>query len=122
MGTFMTRLSGLGITFLHASQPRLPKATLSFVNNPDHQLPPTLSQPPITTLNTVQDTMAERELQDIVRKLKATNDSGYQTSLPLLSKAKLALLKSHALTPLVRTLSTIKDLDGKEDQPGYTIM
>ncbi|KAF4626051.1 hypothetical protein G7Y89_g12111 [Cudoniella acicularis] len=41
--------------------------------------------------------MAERELQDILRKLKSTHS--YPDSSSLLSKAKITLLKLHALTP-----------------------
>jgi 26S proteasome regulatory subunit N12 len=42
-------------------------------------------------------TMAERELQDILRKLKSSRD--YSVSSSLLSKAKIVLLKLKALTP-----------------------
>jgi 26S proteasome regulatory subunit N12 len=45
--------------------------------------------------------MAERELQDILRKLKSSKD--YQKSLALLSKAKLLLLKLNALIPTATT-------------------
>jgi 26S proteasome regulatory subunit N12 len=42
-------------------------------------------------------TMAERDLQDVLRKLKSSPD--YSTSLALLSKAKLLLLNAKALLP-----------------------
>jgi 26S proteasome regulatory subunit N12 len=41
--------------------------------------------------------MADRELQDILRKLKSSRD--YSVSSSLLSKAKITLLKLKALTP-----------------------
>ncbi|KAI9740810.1 MAG: regulatory particle non-ATPase [Claussenomyces sp. TS43310] len=41
--------------------------------------------------------MADRELQDVLRKLKSTRD--YATASSLLSKAKILLLKLNALTP-----------------------
>jgi len=45
--------------------------------------------------------MADRELQDILRKLKGTKD--YPTASSLLSKAKILLLKLNALTPTPQT-------------------
>jgi 26S proteasome regulatory subunit N12 len=45
--------------------------------------------------------MAERELQDILRKLKSSHD--YSTSSSLLSKAKITLLKLKALIPQPNT-------------------
>ncbi|TVY23754.1 26S proteasome regulatory subunit [Lachnellula hyalina] len=48
--------------------------------------------------------MAERELQDILRKLKSSSTPSQ--SKPLLSSAKLSLLKLSALTPLPNTPQT----------------
>ena len=48
--------------------------------------------------------MAERELQDIIRKLKSSSTPSQ--SKPLLSSAKLSLLKLSALTPLPNTPQT----------------
>jgi 26S proteasome regulatory subunit N12 len=45
--------------------------------------------------------MADRDLQDILRKLKTSKD--YQNSSALLSKAKLVLLKLNALIPTTKT-------------------
>lgn len=45
--------------------------------------------------------MADRELHELLRKLKASKD--YPTSVSLLSRAKLVLLKSHLLTPSTTT-------------------
>lgn len=53
-------------------------------------------------------TMAERELQDIQRKLKSSRS--YDQQLPLLSSAKLALLKLKSLTPLPTTPSSTLSL------------
>merc|ERR1712098_353488 len=53
-------------------------------------------------------TMAERELQDIQRKLKSSRS--YNEQLPLLSSAKLALLKLKSLTPLPNTPSSTLSL------------
>lgn len=52
--------------------------------------------------------MAERELQDIQRKLKSSRS--YSEQLPLLSSAKLALLKLKSLTPLPTTPSSTLSL------------
>jgi len=52
--------------------------------------------------------MAERDLQDILHKLKSSPD--YPTTLTLLSKAKLTLLKSHALSPSPTTPSALLPL------------
>ncbi|CZT50077.1 related to RPN12-26S proteasome regulatory subunit [Rhynchosporium secalis] len=52
--------------------------------------------------------MAERELQDIQRKLKSGRS--YSEQLPLLSSAKLALLKLKSLTPLPSTPSSTLSL------------
>jgi 26S proteasome regulatory subunit N12 len=49
--------------------------------------------------------MSERDLQDVLRKLKSSHS--YQDSLSLLSKAKITLLKLHALTPQPATSSSI---------------
>ncbi|PBP26057.1 26S proteasome regulatory subunit rpn12 [Diplocarpon rosae] len=49
--------------------------------------------------------MAERELQDVLRKLKASRT--YNDQAPLLSSAKLLLLKLKALTPLPTTSSSV---------------
>jgi 26S proteasome regulatory subunit N12 len=49
--------------------------------------------------------MAERELQSITQKLKSTQN--YSDIAPLLSKAKITLLKLHALTPLPSTSASI---------------
>jgi 26S proteasome regulatory subunit N12 len=49
--------------------------------------------------------MSERDLQDVLRKLKSSHS--YQDSLSLLSKAKITLLKLHALTPLPTTSPSI---------------
>jgi 26S proteasome regulatory subunit N12 len=49
--------------------------------------------------------MAERDLQEVLPKLKSSHS--YQESLSLLSKAKIALLKLHALTPQPTTSSSI---------------
>ncbi|EKD14975.1 uncharacterized protein L3040_003828 [Drepanopeziza brunnea f. sp. 'multigermtubi'] len=49
--------------------------------------------------------MAERELQDLQRKLKSTRS--YKEQQPLLSAAKLSLLKLKALTPLPTTPSSV---------------
>ncbi|RKF57106.1 26S proteasome regulatory subunit RPN12 [Erysiphe neolycopersici] len=48
--------------------------------------------------------MAERELKEILRKLKSTND--YTTSLALLAKAKVSLLKLNSLVPQATTPQT----------------
>jgi len=45
--------------------------------------------------------MAEREIQEILRKLKSTND--YTTNLALLARAKVSLLKLNALVPQATT-------------------
>lgn len=45
--------------------------------------------------------MADRELQDNLRRLKSTKD--YATAVSLLSKAKILLLKLNALTPTPQT-------------------
>jgi 26S proteasome regulatory subunit N12 len=56
--------------------------------------------------------MADRELQDVLRKLKSTKD--YPTASALLSKAKIALLKLNGLTPSPKTpkpvLAAARDL------------
>lgn len=56
--------------------------------------------------------MADRELTDILRKLKSTRD--YPTTTQLLSSAKLRLLKLSALTPTANTpaplLATARDV------------
>ncbi|KAF8866336.1 hypothetical protein BDZ45DRAFT_795957 [Acephala macrosclerotiorum] len=52
--------------------------------------------------------MAERELQDILRKLKSSHD--YSACSSLLSKAKITLLKLKALTPQPTTPSTTLQL------------
>jgi hypothetical protein len=49
--------------------------------------------------------MSERDLQDVLRKLKTSHS--YQDSLSLLSKAKITLLKLHALTPQPTTSPSI---------------
>jgi 26S proteasome regulatory subunit N12 len=49
--------------------------------------------------------MAERELQDVLRKLKSSHN--YQDTSALLSKAKITLLKLHALTPQPTTSSSL---------------
>lgn len=49
--------------------------------------------------------MAERDLQDILRKLKSSHN--YSDTSSLLSKAKIALLKLKALTPLPNTPSSV---------------
>jgi 26S proteasome regulatory subunit N12 len=49
-------------------------------------------------------TMSERDLQDILRKLKSSRD--YADIPALLSKAKLTLLKLKALTPTAQTPSS----------------
>lgn len=45
--------------------------------------------------------MADRELQEVLRKLKSSRD--YPTSSSLLSRAKILLLKLNALTPTPKT-------------------
>ncbi|CAL3969753.1 hypothetical protein PZA11_007664 [Diplocarpon coronariae] len=52
--------------------------------------------------------MAERELQDVLQKLKSSRT--YQDQAPLLSCAKLLLLKLKGLTPLPTTSSSILTL------------
>lgn len=47
--------------------------------------------------------MADRELHELLRKLKASKSSDYSTTTSLLSRCKLLLLKSHALTPSAST-------------------
>jgi CSN8/PSMD8/EIF3K family len=49
--------------------------------------------------------MADRELQEVLRKLKHSKD--YSTSSALLSRAKILLLKLNALTPTPKTPKTI---------------
>lgn len=49
--------------------------------------------------------MSERDLQDILRKLKST--TSYPDASTLLSKAKITLLKLKALTPLPTTSQSI---------------
>lgn len=55
---------------------------------------------PCTTTKTLLN-MADRELQEVLRRLKASKD--YSTSSSLLSRAKILLLKLHALTPTPHT-------------------
>lgn len=57
-----------------------------------------------TTEHLTPPTMAEREIQDLQRKLKASRS--YAEQQPLLSAAKLSLLKLKALTPLPTTPSS----------------
>ena len=49
--------------------------------------------------------MSEHDLQDVLRKLKSAHS--YADSLSLLTKAKLTLLKLHALTPQANTPSSV---------------
>jgi len=49
--------------------------------------------------------MAERELQDIIRKLKSSTNPAQ--SKPLLSAAKIQLLKLHSLTPQPNTPTSV---------------
>ena len=53
--------------------------------------------------------MAEHTLHDLLRKLKSPS-TPYETSLSLLSTAKLTLLKAHALTPQPQTSPTLLTL------------
>jgi 26S proteasome regulatory subunit N12 len=47
--------------------------------------------------------MADRELNELLRKLKSSKGSDYQTTTSLLSRAKILLLKSNALIPTPTT-------------------
>jgi len=83
-------------------QPRLPSATLTSSSSFNHQQ----SQSPESTPPT--PTMAERTLQDLLRKLRSAPD--YPSSLKLLSTAKLTLLQAKALVPLPTTSPSLLHL------------
>lgn len=68
--------------------------------------PPSYSYNPLLSYRTLKDPkMAERDLSSLLQKLRTP--SAYTTTLSLLSQAKIALLKLHALTPREETPSAV---------------
>jgi len=80
-------------------QPRLPTVTLASSNHQQSQPPDSVPPTP---------TMAERTLQDLLRKLRTAPD--YPSSLKLLSTAKLTLLHAKALVPAPTTSPSLLQL------------
>ena len=115
MGNFITAFARLGLArkarglinqaqehhgpLEHQPRLRLPTATLTSSSSFAHQQ----SQPKEFT--SPSPTMAERSLQDLLRKLRTAPD--YPSSLKLLSTAKLTLLQAKALVPSPTTSSSL---------------